>query len=262
MPNPLATDLLRAADPAALFAVTGKRPDPWQARAVRSTARRLLLNCCRQSGKGEVMSVLAAHQAMTVPDSLSLLVSPGLRQSQELAMRTRALVRSLALTTSKDNALELVLENGSRIVSLPGSEGTVRGFAAVDLLLIDEASRVPDELYAAVRPMLAVADRARIVAASTPFGMRGWWWEAWDQGGDAWERYRVPATEVQRISAEFLAEELAALGRWWYGQEYLCEFVEASGQLFRQSDIDAAFEAGRGVPGLFGLFPEMRPKEL
>ena len=40
-----------------------------------------------------------------------------------------------------------MLPNGSRIVGLPGTEATVRGFSAVSLLLIDEASRVVDEMY-------------------------------------------------------------------------------------------------------------------
>ncbi len=34
----------------------------------------------------------------------------------------------------------------------------MRGYAGVDLLVIDEAARVPDELYRSVRPMLAVSN--------------------------------------------------------------------------------------------------------
>ena len=56
-----------------------------------------------------------------------------------------------------DNAISLLLPNGSRIVGLPGTEATVRGFSAVSLMLIDEAARVADEMYKALRPMLAVS---------------------------------------------------------------------------------------------------------
>jgi len=52
-------------------------------------------------------------------------------------------------------------------VSLPGDEGTVRGFSGVSLLVIDEAARVADPLYFAVRPMLAVS-QGRLVALDTP----------------------------------------------------------------------------------------------
>ena len=54
-------------------------------------------------------------------------------------------------------AEELELTNFSRIVCVPCKEETIRGFAKVDLLVIDEAARVPDDLYRAVRPMLAVS---------------------------------------------------------------------------------------------------------
>lgn len=91
-----------------------------------------------------------------------------------------------------DNALSLETATGSRIVSLPGNEGTVRGFSGVHLLIVDEASRVPDALYRAIRPMLATAS-GRLVTLSTPFGKRGWWHEAW-RSEDDWERYEVPAT--------------------------------------------------------------------
>jgi hypothetical protein len=39
---------------------------------------------------------------------------------------------------------------------LPGKEATSRGYTPI-LIIIDEASRVPDDLYRAVRPMLAVS---------------------------------------------------------------------------------------------------------
>ena len=55
------------------------------------------------------------------------------------------------------NSLSLLLSNGSRIAGpLPGTERTVRGFSAVSLLVIDEAARVEDAMYQALRPMLAV----------------------------------------------------------------------------------------------------------
>jgi hypothetical protein len=51
-----------------------------------------------------------------------------------------------------DNTISLEFPNQSRIVGLPGNETTTRGFSAVSLLLVDEASRVSDDLYKAIRP--------------------------------------------------------------------------------------------------------------
>ncbi len=102
--------------------------------------------------------MLAVHVATYEPGSLVLLLSPSQRQSAELLRMALAFYRSLGrpVASEAENAMSLTLESGSPIVSLPGSEGTVRGFSGVRLIVVDEAARVPDELYVAVRPMLAV----------------------------------------------------------------------------------------------------------
>jgi hypothetical protein len=119
----------------------------------------------------------------------------------------------------------MTLANGSRVVSLPGEEQTVRGFSGVRLLIVDEAARVPDPLYAAARPMLVVS-KGRLIAASTPFGRRGWFWEAWS-GAEDWRRVKVAASQCPHITPEFLTEERKAIGERWFKQVYLCDFLEA-----------------------------------
>jgi hypothetical protein len=181
------------------------------------------------------------HAALYDPGSLVLLLSPTLRQSQELFKKCLSLYRTAdkPVPPESETSLTLTLENGSRIVSLPGKEGTVRGYSGVRLLAIDEAARVPDDLYASVRPMLAVSS-GRLVALSTPFGTRGWWYEAW-RSSEPWERYRITADECPRISSEFLSEERRNVGEWWFKQEYFCEFLDSQSQAFRREDIDAMF---------------------
>jgi len=134
------------------------------------------------------------------------------------------------------------LANGSRIVSLPGAEQTIRGYSGVDLLIIDEAARVEDPLYYAVRPMLAVS-RGRLIAMSSPFGRRGWFFNEWT-GPGPWERIKVTAAECPRISAEFLAEERAALGPWWFSQEYECVFADPVDSVFSTDLVTAALSGG------------------
>ena len=110
--------------------------------------------------------------------------------------------------------------------------------AAVSLIIIDEAAFVPDELYLSVRPMLIIS-KGRLLMLSTPFGKRGHFYTEWcGHGANDWERYEVPASQVPRISAEDLKSEEAALGRWWFEQEYLCRFQDAIGQVFASEDID------------------------
>lgn len=237
----LARTLACALDPVVLAEAAALVPDDWQAGLLRSSAPRLWLNASRQSGKSTMVAVQAVHTAVYRPRSLVLLLSPGLRQSQELFKKSLTVYRALGRPVSAqvESALRLELDNGSRIISLPGQEQTIRGYSGVALLAIDEASRVPDDLFMAVLPMLAVS-RGRLVAISTPWGTRGWWHEA-SRSGD-WERRTIPATEVSRIPPEALAEARTTMGDYWFRQEFLCEFLDAQSQAFTRADVDRAFE--------------------
>jgi len=240
----LASDLALALDPVLLSQRAGLVPDDWQERVLRSTSPRLLLNACRQSGKSSTVATLAVHTTVFDPGALVLLVSPTLRQSGELLKKALAVYRALdrPVLAESETALTLTLENGSRIVSLPGQEGRVRGYSGAALIAIDEASRVPDELYLALRPMLAVSG-GRLIALSTPWGKRGWWHAEWTDGGSGWERYEIPAMACPRIPAAFLDEERRSMGPLFFASEYECQFVETEDQLFAYDDIAAAITA-------------------
>ncbi len=237
----LAGDLAQALDPV-LFAKEALRftPDPWQEQALRWSGRRLLLNCSRQSGKSTVAAIRTLHRAIFYFSSLVLLVSPSLRQSSELFRKVQDFLKGLPPEQQpelvEDNKLSLTMKNKSRIVSLPGSEGTIRGFSGAALIIEDEAARVPDDLYFAVRPMLAVSG-GRLILMSTPFGKRGHFFREWTEGGDTWERIQITAYDCPRISRDFLEEERQTMGDWWFRQEYLCEFVETEDQVFTYDQV-------------------------
>ena len=237
MSTALAHDLARALDPALLMADAGQPPDAWQQRVLRTEARLLLL-CSRQSGKSTVTASLALHTALYQAPVLVLLLSPSLRQSQELFRKVLDVYRMIdeTIPAEQESALRLELTNGSRIVSLPGKEETVRGFSGAKLLVIDEASRVADSLYYAVRPMLAV-NGGKLVCMTTPFGKRGFLYQEWSEG-QGWEKILITADQCPHISREFLAEERRTLGEWWYCQEYGCEFIDTITQVFA-SDLIA-----------------------
>jgi hypothetical protein len=219
----------------------GFEPDARQAEPLRRDAQRLMLNCTRQWGKSTITAAKAVARAQERAGSLTLVVSPSARQSGEFLRKAAAFVRRMDIRPrgDGDNEISLLFPNGSRLVGLPGTEATVRGFSAVSLMLIDEAARVSDEMYKSVRPMLAVGD-GDLWLMSTPFGKRGFFWEEWTNGGAQWERVTVPATSCPRILASFLEEERASLGDRWFRQEYLCEFLEADDVLFRREVVERA----------------------
>jgi hypothetical protein len=237
-----ATDLAWALDPALMFAALGMTPDPWQARALRSTARRLALLASRQSGKSTVTSCIALHEALYTPGSTTLLFAPVERQSEELFRKVMRAYHRLGrpVAPRKELALSLELENDSRIVALPGKESNIRSFSAVNLAIVDEAARVPDELIMGVSPMLAIS-RGRLLMLTTPFGRRGVFFDVWDSGDTEWERIRAVASECPRYDPDFLEGERRLLGPRFYSQEYESCFVEAEGQLFSTESIEAIF---------------------
>ena len=239
-------------DPVEFAAAAGLEDlDPWQARLLGSDAPRVLLNCSRQSGKSTMAGVLALHKALIQHNALVLILAPAERQAKELFAKVAGAYRTLehAIPAESYRKLGIALSNGSRIEALPGTEKTIRGFSGVDLLVVDEASRVADELYYAVRPMLAVSG-GRLMMLSTPYGKRGAFYDEWT-GGREWDRYEVPAEECPRISPEFLTEERAALPAWVFRQEYECSFEETDDQVFSSELVRAAI-----TPEIEPLFEE------
>jgi hypothetical protein len=214
--------------------------DPWQERALRSEALRILFNVTRQGGKSTVSGLLSADKALRVPGSLTLILAPSERQAKETFTKAAQFYMATGQVVPPDSYRKLGMElaNGSRIEALPGTEKTVRSFSGVDLLIVEEAARVADELYYAVRPMLAVSG-GRLLMLSTPFGKRGVFYEEWT-GGSAWEHYTATASECPRIPPEFLEEERQTLGPWWFAQEYECRFMDTVDQVFATEVIDKA----------------------
>ena len=193
-----------ALDPVLLMQSAGQEADPWQANLLRSYDKRSLVLCSRQAGKSTVAEAMAVHEARFRPKSLTLLLSPSQRQSGELFRKVLDVYKAsgAAVPVKAESALKLELANGSRVIALPAGEETIRGFSGVSLLIIDEASRVDDELYYSVRPMLAVSG-GRLVALTTPFGAQRLVLQRVGQrvllDQDPYHGYRMPAV-VRRDS--------------------------------------------------------------
>ncbi len=237
----LRDDLRLALDRVAFARAVGLDPDPWQERVLGSTSKRILLNCSRQSGKTTTVAALVLHRALYMPRSFCLVFSPSLDQSVEFFKRVANLCRELGLENVDPEAMRktgMDLKNGSRIEARPGNEKTSRGRTA-DLLVVDEAARIDDDLYHGIRPSLAVTGGS-LVMLSTPYGQRGVFYEEWAGAGD-WERYEVTAEDCPRISAEFLAEEERRLPPRVFRREYECSFEETEDAVFTSEVIEAAF---------------------
>lgn len=228
--------------------VQGVTPDPWQSRFMSSRGRRIALNCCRQAGKSTAVGWRVAHRALFTPNYFAVCTAPSDRQSLELFTKIRAPLEKageLDEKPVKDNMHELVLGNGSRIVCLPSNADTIRGFSAVNELLVDEAAMVDDTVFAAVEPML-VRSKGSLVLMTTPKGQRGHFHSIWT-GGKNWDRYEVTWKDVIEFG-HFTQEDLDHFreehGEWMFRQEYCCEFLSTLDAVFPIEQIMKSMDPG------------------
>lgn len=240
-----------AADPVAVFRLAGLVPDDWQARLIRSAARQIVVLCSRRAGKSHAVAARVLSRCLTRDKYLALIFSPTLRQSKVFLEYVRDLDVRIGhpVPLVRESLTELAWANGSRVVSMPDSPKGSVGFTPA-LLVLDEGARISDELYLSVRPML-VLGRADIIALSTPFGKRGWFYGIWNDPARLrhWEPYRVTAYECPRIDRAMLEQDRFEMGDRWFSQEYELAFLDAQDAVFSHDDVQAAMSGWDGVGG-------------
>jgi hypothetical protein len=233
----MAPDLRRARTDLHTFSMAVGQPlAAWQADALRLESRTTVLVAPRQSGKSRSLAVAALWWAFRRPDQCVLIVSAGEDASRRLlAQAASVAIRSplLAGSVTDENAGLLVLSNGSEVRSVPASERAVRGWS-VDLLLVDEAAQVDDDLLlGAAVPTTAARPDARIVLAGSPGAAEGAFYtyaEAGEQGSEHSRTFRwrlLDATWIEPAVIEAAREQLAPAQ---FRREYEGDFADVGAE--------------------------------
>lgn len=286
----LADDLLSSLSPASVLSSLGMPPFEWQREALDPTRKRILVLAARQSGKSSISAGRGHHTGRFFDNALTLIVSPSEQQSKETMKKVDELI-------SKDPEADLIgnasfekkYSTGSRVLALPGTERSVRGYSGPKLIIMDEASRIEDNTYKAVRPMLTGNPEAVLIAVTTPYGKMGWFYEEWTKS-DRWYKIMVkpafrlnenknkvipdiPEDEFKekmahqgirafyspRHTQEFLQEELETMDWWWWNQEYGCEFLDEG---FSPFDMNAVRDSFDDVDMMFGMDELIEDQEI
>lgn len=253
----VADRLLASASPIEFAQELGFELDPWQEAVLLTQKRRVQLCCCRQSGKSALTAINMLYRANAYEETTSLIYARALRQSAELfrkIMRSFHRIEEAMIPKDRESILRIEFDNGSRIIALPGLESTTRAYTA-DFIAVDEASRTPDSLFPAIRPMLAVT-RGPFWLLSTPFGRSNYFARIWVEGSrETWHKVKIIAPLLDgvvlqdptpadgiclRITKEFLEEERREMPERDFLQEYYCEFLEDEFGAFSHSDIERA----------------------
>ena len=208
--------------------------DKWQ-EEVLATEGNIVLRSGRQVGKSTVISIKAAEYALKNSQKTILIISSVERQAYFLFEKTLSYLLdnykdAIKSGKHKPTKSRLRLKNGSTIYSLPaGLDGHgIRGLT-VDLLIADEAAFIPEEVWPAVTPMLAVT-KGNLILLSTPHGKGGFFYQCFSD--ESFKSFHISSEQCNRIDKSFLERERQRLSMVQYAQEYLGEFIDELRQFF------------------------------
>jgi hypothetical protein len=243
------------------------RLDEWQKEILESDGN-ILLCTGRQVGKTTIFAIKAAMYMMKHKQSRIIVVS--LTEDQAKLMIIMVLdylekhYQKYIITKGKDRPTQnrIRLKNGSEIIARPvGNTGdAVRGFTG-NVLIIDEASRMPELAFEAAKPTL-LTTAGHIWMCSTPHGKQGYFWECFQNKSNRWKIWHISSekviherpvsegwTERKREAAiEFLKSEKQDMSALQYGQEYLGLFLEDLRRFFEDELINRCCILRRQTP--------------
>ena len=240
--------MLSAATDVGVFAdrVLGAPLWDHQLAFVRSSAMFRCVVAGRQVGKSRALAAMSLYEATTRAGVLVLVVSAG----EEAAKRVLAECSTLASRSDllrgsivKDDKNLLAFTNGSAIRSVPASEKQIRGWA-VDLLIVDEAAFIPNEIWNATLPVIISRPGARVVCTSTPWGASTHWFrELWrrgmDRSDDQYESWQWSSFDSPAANVEFLEELRRTKTAEYFLTEVMGEFLGDSGSFFSESELES-----------------------
>jgi hypothetical protein len=241
--------------------VLGVQPWPHQVQLLRCASRIIVVKAGRRAGKSTAAAVKALWKAFSQAGALTLIVSAGEDAAKDVLAECQRLAAASHLFrdfVTDEFKTEMRFANGSRILSIPKTEARIRG-KGVDLLILDEAFQMPDDIWRAAEPATADRDRAQIWICSTPGNSPLHFFNQYYAKGltpSEWvTSFHWPSTVSPLISKRVLQQIQEDNDPWIYRREYLAEDVDDSEAVFPDSII-----FGATANGCTPLSPEQSAK--
>jgi len=264
--------------------------DEWQEKVMAHKGN-FVLRTGRQVGKSKTTSRKGTLLSIQYPGTETLIIAASQRQSSHIFSKMMFIYNKIdelmIIQAKKDNKVtwdktrgrrdlvsqfnskhgffkerptqtKVMLKNGSTVYCLPaGKTGIYLRCFTVDFLIGDEAAFIPEPVFVAIRPMLAVSKKLRGLGwemyLSTPFGKGGQFYDCCHDPD--FLQIHVSSEDCPRIGRDFLRKEREKLSKVEYAQEWLGEFVDEFNQLFSTQLIkkrmtmmewDGVIHKGRG----------------
>ncbi|HDJ67105.1 MAG TPA: hypothetical protein ENF33_05290 [Nitrososphaeria archaeon] len=214
--------------------ILGFKPFKYQEELLRDQGKRIIVCAGRQVGKSTTIAAKAIHYASTNPETVTLIVSATLRQSMLLFRKIMNFIDSSILRNSlkKRTKTWIKFMNDSEIIVLPCGRGhTLRGYSA-NLIILDEAAFMPEEVITnVILPMIAATDGSCWMI-STPWDTDHIFYRIWIGEHGEWSKYFWPSKLSPLISDEFLEEQRKLIGEERFMIEYEANFIEERSSFF------------------------------
>ena len=291
-------DMMYTLSPIRYARSIGLDPYEWQHDVVTSENRFIAINGARRGGKSFIISFEPCHEARFNPGSVTLITAPTEAQAVEDMRFVRGFMARdpnyPEITRSSDRQIELC--NGSRVIVMPATEVSARGYPNPNKLIVDEAAFIMKVIFEdCLIPMLNGNPTCRMLTISSPHGKSGdpgrFFYEIFqDSNFDRFEirapfdidpndaSNLVPAVSEKVYRARKAKdgirayysprhtnyeEQLFALSKQGvlkYSQNQLGLFVEPEDQVFSYDEIERMFE--RGKERVIGKPERTLPKPL
>lgn len=230
--------------------ILGIKVHEGQKRILRCKDRFIAVRAARRFGKSYVFSIYAAWAACTNPDYRIVCISKSQRQSSEMFNTIYKIITNSAMANSitRDTRTRIEFTNGSIIESLPGqSYDSIRGIT-INLVLIDEAAYVPDELFVVLYPTI-LTTKGKVVLISTPAFACGEFYRACKDVNSEYTAFHMTHDDavfedgtpfVDRVELEREKMRCGGAESPEYIREYLADFTDAQGAFFNLKAIEDA----------------------
>ncbi len=231
-------------DKDAFFDSLGYRPHPGQQAVHRSDASRRIVACGVRWGKTKCAAMEGLAAAMEPKDkSIGWVVAP----TYDLADRVYREIVFIAAEHLR-HRIEVMKENERRLVlrNLSGGLSEIRAKSAdnpvsllgegLDWVVVDEAARLKPAIWQGHLSQRLLDKNGWALLISTPAG-KGWLYELFLRGqGERdpdHESWNAPSAQNPHLDAALIEVERDRLPERVFRQEYMGEFIEGSGAVFR-----------------------------
>lgn len=203
----------------------------------RGTNKVVVCKAHRQAGKSYMCEGVLLHYAINYPRTTSAVISPTLNQSRNIFKElVSAIYESGIIKRKNETLLEIELINDSRIFFRSSEMGeALRGYHIDGVLVMDEASYLPDDVVQLVLPWVQVA-KAPLLIVSTPKLKTGFFFRYYNMGIEGtnnivtidWNDYDTSAL----LTKEQIDTYRKVLSPNQFKSEILGEFLDMEGMVF------------------------------